>query len=138
MLHILTKELFSVFQAPEENSSFNWFDIETEITVEDVLNYAGQNKSYEDDYRIDYIKSDDRRIEHIQRIRSIMQISPLLWKPISLDMDWTTSEPVLDDGHHRVFAASIMKLDTIPVEWSGYKEIIQMNFPKSFQLGLMF
>lgn len=137
MQHILTKELFSVF--PEEDMCYRWIDVEQGITVKEVLNYKGPEKSYSNDYKIKYTEDlINNRIEHIQRIRSIMRISHLLWKPISLDMDWTTSEPVLEDGHHRTFAASIMKLDTIPVEWSGYKEIMKLNFPKSFQLGLMF
>lgn len=95
--YVLVKELLDVFG---ENCD-HWVDA-TEISDESVLNFTGKEKNFSDEYLCNWMSTTNKKVEHIQRIRSIMQISPLLWKPIGLDVDWDFEIPLLDDGHHRL------------------------------------
>ena len=135
--YVLAKEFFKAF--PENELGTSWRDCDINITVNDILQYTGSDELFLLGYHRNFGSFHKAPTEHIQRIRSLMQLSPLLWKPISLDMDWNNSKEVfVDDGHHRAYAASILHLTVIPVEWSGLKEPYEKMFPKSFQLGFMF
>lgn len=134
--HVLAKEFFEVFGIDGEPLDC-WIDTKSAITVKQVLNFKGKDKVFTEGYSPRYMSTASRRIEHIQRIRSLMQLSPLLWKPIMLDMNWNLGTVVIYDGHHRAFAAKCMNLTVIPIVWSGVKKVLEENFPRSFQIGLM-
>lgn len=109
---------------------------EVKITEEEVLSYNGKITIHKHGYDLNYKNRKSRREEHIVRIRAILLQDPDLWKPISVDHDWMTFDPIVCDGHHRLFAAKILKLESINAEWSGMWEVYKEHFPISIERGL--
>lgn len=106
------------------------------ICKEEVIGYNGRFKIPKKGYSLNHNNVRSRRHEHIIRIKSLMLANPEMWKPISINTDWLTLSPILEDGHHRLMAAQFMNLESINVELGGLMEIMEEYFPESYKLKL--
>lgn len=86
-----------------------------------MLEYLTQ-ETYLDGYQ----RTDDY---HYGRVRFLMKVllegKPL--EPIELDNRWVGTSPaglLVIDGHHRLIAAALLKVPTIPASYSGWTEIL--------------
>lgn len=110
-----------------------WHDVRDVITPEEILAYVGDIPPLPD-YDWDYFDPDDpqeKRNEHIQRIRWLMQ-NPDKWKPVQFDEN-RYGIPELCDGHHRLYAAVLLKLKVIQFDWAGTWKSYCDAFPRSYR-----
>ena len=106
------------------------------ITLEDINNFKS-DIVFTDGYKFNHCFKKNRRDEHIARIKSLMSLPPEQWEPLGIDMDWRHYTPILDDGHHRLYAAKFLALESVRIEWSGVFDVMAEAFPKSVELGLI-
>lgn len=133
MQQLLTRELAEHVGI---GTSDIWHDIRGPITRDEVLNYTGPLLKL-DSYDWDYFDADEpeiKRNEHIQRITWLCR-NPDKWEPLYLDEN-TWGIPILEDGHHRLYAALLRNDATVCFNWSGTWQHFRWAFPKSYKRGL--
>lgn len=132
-LRVLTHEL-AVLLSP-----MIWCDISTPITDDEILAYDGPASRlppYE--WKLHTTES-QMRLEHIQRIVALTR-NPDTWEPLDL-LDGSDDEDAghltLDDGHHRVRAAQLLDLPSLPIRYCGLWQTIRTAFPASYRAGML-
>jgi len=115
-----------------------WHDIDRPLCIDDVLQYNGSIPDtmppFDPNSDVDY--GEQARLMHVQRIRYCM-LNPSAWPPLEIESDMAWGTVMLNDGHHRLAAAHLLELETVPVVWSGIWKDIRASLPRSYRAGLL-
>lgn len=132
-LRVLTRELAALLPPT------GWLDVTSAITDEEIKAYTGpvpELPPYE--WQLGATKKQMRK-EHIQRIVALMR-SPDSWDPLQI-CDGSEDEGArflyLDDGHHRLRAALVLGLPSLPILYCGLWKSIRTAFPASYRAGML-
>lgn len=116
-----------------------WLDVSSAITDEEIKAYVGpvpELPPYE--WKFGATKKQMRK-EHIQRIVALMR-SPESWDPLQIcdgSEDEGAGSLYLDDGHHRLRAAIVLGLPSLPILYCGLWKSIRTAFPASYRAGML-
>ena len=121
----------------ELETSSPWQDIDSPITKQDVLEYAGSVHVLEP-YNPGHLYLDDPdpercRDEHIQRIKYLMSqdtLDPIHFLVSEYDI------PFQEDGHHRAYAAWFSGRKSIAFTYFDIWKEFRLQFPKPYRAGL--
>ncbi len=111
------------------------------LTRAEIMNASYDPAAFRSEYTKKYTHDRSRvgcpvvRAEHIHRIRRCLE-NPSAWPPLRMYHTLWDSF-YLVDGHHRLLAAHILGLATVPVTWAGVWENLCRNYPKSVAAGLI-
>ena len=132
-LRVLTRELVALLPPT------GWLDVAGAITDEEIKAYDGpvpELPPYEWKFGA---TEEQMRKEHIQRIVALMR-SPDSWDPLQI-CDGSEDEGArflyLDDGHHRLRAAIVLGLPSLPILYCGLWKSIRTAFPASYRAGML-
>lgn len=132
-LRVLTRELAALLPPT------GWLDVAGAITDEEIKAYDGpvpELPPYEWKFGA---TEEQMRKEHIQRIVALMR-SPDSWDPLQI-CDGSEDEGArflyLDDGHHRLRAAIVLGLPSLPILYCGLWKSIRTAFPASYRAGML-
>lgn len=120
-----------------------WHDLgpKNPLTRDEIMTATYDPTAFRSKYTKKYTHDRSRdgdpfvRAEHIHRIRRCLE-NPSAWPP--LKMYHTTYDSFyLIDGHHRLLAAYLLDLESVPVVWAGTWENLCARYPKSVVAGLI-
>jgi hypothetical protein len=111
------------------------------LTRDEIMNASYDPSRFRSEYTKKYTHDRSRegdsfvRAEHIHRVRRCLE-NPEAWPPLRMYHN-TWDEFLLVDGHHRLLAAHLLEIESVPVVWAGIWERLCDLYPKSVAAGLL-